>query len=255
MSKFPLSVVIITFNEEENIGRTLESIAENASEIIIVDSGSLDKTIRIAEKFGAKIFSEEWKGYIQQKNSALEKCNEEWILSLDADEVVSNDLKNAIEKQLKNPDADGYIIKRKTHYLSKLLNHAWQPDWKLRLVKKSSLPKWQGTDVHESLSISGTTKKIDGCLIHYSYKDIKHHYNKTIEYAKQSAQSYFDKGKKFHFLNLLFNPPIAFMRLYIINLGFLDGFRGFLAGFSSYVYTFLKYVFLWELWNKNKLGN
>ena len=251
MTKLPLSVAIITINEEENIGRTLESMADIASEIIIIDSGSTDNTLKIVEKYGAKIFSETWKGHIGQKNSALDKCSQKWLLSLDADEVVSDELKTQIISAITNPICDGYILNRKTFYLGKLLKHAWQPDKKIRLVKKSANPVWKGLNPHDELHIDGESKLLKGYLVHYSYKDIKHHFNKTIDYARQSARSYFDKGKKFHLYNLLLNPIIAFIRLYIINLGFLDGFRGILAGFSSYVYTFLKYVFLWELWNKN----
>lgn len=252
MPKLPLSVALITFNEEQNIGRTLESIAEIASEIIIVDSGSTDDTIKVAEHFEAMIYSEYWKGHIEQKNSALAKCTHDWILSLDADEVVSDELKKDIIKAITNPKSEGYYIIRKTFYLGKLLKHAWQPDKKLRLVKRSTNPIWKGLNPHDELYIDGESSLLKGFLIHYSYKDIKHHFNKTIDYARQSAQSYYENGKKFHILNLLMNPPIAFLRLYVINLGFLDGFRGLLAGFSSYVYTFLKYVFLWEFWNKNK---
>ncbi len=251
MKKLSLSVPIITFNEEDNIGKTLESIALIASEIIIVDSGSTDKTLEIAGKYGACIFSEKWKGHIGQKNSAIEKCSEEWILSLDADEPVSEELRTEIFDAISNPEYDGYIINRKTFYTGRLLNHAWQPDRKLRLVRRNTNPVWKGLNPHDELHIEGKTSLLKGFIIHYSYRDIKHHFNKTVDYARQSAQSYSENGRKFHFINLLFNPPVAFIRLYIIHLGFLDGFRGLLAGFSSYVYTFLKYVFLWEA-QKNK---
>ena len=124
LNKLPLCVAIITFNEEENIARTLESIADIASEVIIVDSNSSDRTVAIAKEFGAEIFIEGWKGHIKQKNSALIKCNQPWILSLDADEVVSPELKLAIIEKIINSEADGYYINRKTHYLGKLMNHS-----------------------------------------------------------------------------------------------------------------------------------
>jgi glycosyltransferase involved in cell wall biosynthesis len=247
MQKLPLSVAIITNNEEDNIGRTLESIADIASEIIIVDSGSTDDTLKIAEKYGCKIFKEEWKGYARQKNSALQKVSEPWILCLDADEEVTPELKSAIAEKISNPDADGYLLKRKTFYLGKLLNHSWQPDWKLRLFKRDSEPSWKGDIIHEGLEINGRVKKIDGFLIHYSFRNLKHHFDKTNDYARQSAMAYYEKGKNFHLINLLLNPPIAFIKIYLINLGFLDGLRGLLASMSHFLYTFLKYAFLWEI--------
>ncbi|MGA2296040.1 MAG: glycosyltransferase family 2 protein [FCB group bacterium] len=250
--RLPLSVAIITHNEEDNIGRTLESIAGLASQIIIIDSNSLDRTIEIAKGFNAEVFIEDWKGFVEQKNSALNKCNQEWILCLDADEVVSEELKESIIKAIQNPIADGYLINRKTVYLGKLLKHAWQPDWNLRLVKKDCNPHWVGGLVHEHLEIDGKMEKISGCLYHYSYKNLKHHFLKTIDYARVSAESYHKDGRKFSVFNLLFNPVIAWLRLYIINLGFLDGVRGFIAAISSCVYTFLKYAFLYEIDKKEK---
>jgi glycosyltransferase involved in cell wall biosynthesis len=261
--KLPLSVAIITFNEEANIARTLESIVDITSEVIIVDSNSTDKTTEIAKKFGANIFTEEWKGHIKQKNSALIKCNQPWILSLDADEVVSQELKQKIIEIIKDSESDsinptlkngvhrdkpaGYFINRKTHYLGKIMNYSWQPDWNLRLVQKTSSPVWQGLDPHDELIINGKTARLNGDLVHYSYKDLKHHFIKTVEYAKISAKSYYQNGKKFRYRYLLLNPWIAFIKLYILHRGFLDGSRGIIAGFSTFMGTFLKYAFLLEL--------
>jgi glycosyltransferase involved in cell wall biosynthesis len=244
--KLPLSVSIITYNEESNIGRTVESVSDIASEIVIVDSNSTDNTPEIARIYGAKLYTEEWKGFAEQKNSCLKKCTQDWILCLDADELVSDELKNSIINEISNPQANGYQIKRQTFYLGKLLKYAWQPDLNLRLVQKTSNPLWIGNIVHESLQIEGQIKKLNGTLIHFSYNNLKHHFNKTVEYARISAQSYSELGKNFHFYNLIINPILAWFRLYIINKGFLDGTRGFIAAASSFVYTFLKYAFLFE---------
>jgi len=249
--KLPLSVCLITYNEEKNIARTLKPIQDFAEEIIIVDSFSQDATCNIAKEFGAKIFNEEWKGFVDQKNSALEKCNQEWILMLDADEVVSDELRSSIISILKSPKADAYYINRKTHYLGKLMNYAWQPDWNLRLTKRSAKPIWKGDMVHESLSIVGTTSKIKGEIIHYSYANIKHHFEKTIRYAEISSQSYYEHGKKATLLNILLNPLYAFIRIYFLRKGALDGVRGFIAAISSAFGTFLKYAFLWEKEHKS----
>jgi glycosyltransferase involved in cell wall biosynthesis len=248
--KLPLSISMIAFNEERNIGRTLDSVAGIARQIVVVDSHSTDKTRTIARELGAEVYEEDWKGHVDQKNSALEKCTQPWALMLDADEVASPELRGCIVDAINNPSADGYLINRKTHYLGKLLRHAWQPDLNLRLVRRESNPKWQGLDPHDELKIEGRTEKLGGYLIHYSYRDLKHHFEKTIDYARISAKSYYEKGRKFSIFNLLINPAINFTRLYFINLGFLDGLRGLAAGFSGYVYTFLKYLFLWEYQRK-----
>lgn len=246
MEKLPLSVAIISYNEEKNIARTLQSIQDIATEIIIVDSFSKDKTVDIAKEYNVKVFSEEWKGHIQQKNSALEKCSEKWILSLDADEVLSNELRQNIFEAITNEKNDGYFINRKTHYLGKLMNYGWQPDKKLRLVKRSSNPVWEGLNPHDFLTIDGKTSFLKGDLIHYSYRNLRHHLQKTVDYAEISANVYFNNGRKATLSKLILNPLFAFFKIYFYQSGFLDGFRGFLAGFSSLLGTFLKYSFLWE---------
>jgi len=250
--KLPLSVVLISYNEEDNIERTLEAVKDIASEIIVVDSGSTDKTVEIARHFGAKVFIEKWKGYREQKNSALKKASQEWILSLDCDEVVSEELKKSIIGALKKPEADGYILKRKTIYLGKPLNYAWQPDERLRLVKKSSNPRWEGGDIHEYLVIDGKTKVLDGYLYHYTYRDLKDHFSKVVTYSKLSAEDLWKNGKKFSFHKLLLNPSASFIREYFLKRGFLDGIRGLLVAVSATFYTFLKYAYLWEMEEKRK---
>ena len=250
MDKLPLSVALISYNEEENITRTLKSVQDIASEIIIVDSGSTDKTVDIARSYGAKIFIEKWKGYKDQKNSALEKCSQEWILFLDCDEVVSKELKESIIEEIKNPTADGYLINRRTVYLGKPLKHAWQPDWKLRLVKKSSNPRWEGGEIHEFLVIDGKIKKLKGVLFHYSYKDIKDHFTKVVNYSYLSAVDLHKKGKKFRISRLFINPVSAFVKEYFLKRGFLDGIRGFIVAVSAANYTFLKYLYLWDMERK-----
>lgn len=251
-NKIDLSVAIITFNEEERLEKTLKSISDIASEIIVIDSLSQDKTVEIAKKYGAKVFLEEWKGFVEQKNSLTSKCSQSFILYLDADEVISNELKQEIIKAVKEPKYDGYFLKRKTHYLGKLLNYAWQKDERLRLVKKDAEPLWKGEIVHEELFINGKTSLLNGCIIHYSYKNIKDHFTKTINYAYLSAKSYYIKGKKPAVTKLIFSPVFSFFKLYFLKRGFLDGVQGLIAGFSAYVYVFLKYAFLWEMYLNNK---
>tara|TARA_Y100000031_G_scaffold149585_1_gene187650 strand:- start:330 stop:1100 length:771 start_codon:yes stop_codon:yes gene_type:complete len=249
--KLPLSVSLISYNEESSIARTLNSIKDIASEIIVVDSHSTDKTREIAESYGAKVFKEDWKGHIDQKNSALEKCTQEWIFSLDCDEVVSEELKNSIIEMKKKPDAEGFFINRKTYYMGRFLKHVWQPDWKLRIVKKSTNPRWGGYNPHDTLKINGSLKKLKGYIYHYSYKNVEDHFYRTVKYAKLSAQSYYDEGRKFKWHKPILNPISAFTKIFIIQRGFLDGYRGLFIAASSFIYTFLKYVFLWEIERNN----
>ena len=248
--RLPLSVAIITYNEEEDLPKTLESVKDIASEIIIVDSHSTDKTREIAKSFGAKVYEEDWKGFGEQKNSAIEKCTQPWILSLDADEVVSPELKKSIIEAIKNPKYDCYEVNRKNFYAGKYIEHVWFPEWRVRLFKKGK-GKFKG-EIHETLECEGRKGKLNGVLYHYPYKNLEEHYIKSIKYAKISAEVEFKKGKKFKIHQLLLNPSWAFFKMYILKKGFLDGIRGFSIA-KSYSYAkFLKYLFLWELEEKNK---
>jgi len=248
MERLPLSVALISLNEEDNIGRTLESIRDIALEIVVVDSHSTDKTREIAHRYGAVVYEEDWKGHIDQKNSALEKCTQEYILSLDCDEVVSDDLKQSIINAVQNQQADGFYVNRKTYYVGSFLEHTWQPEWRLRLIRKSSHPKWGGYDPHDSLFIDGKAKKLTGGdLYHYSYKDVEDHYNRALTYSKLVSQAYRTMGKRFRTYNLIFNPCIAFIKTYFLKLGFLDGIRGLSVSVSEAFSTFLKYLYLWEI--------
>lgn len=248
--KLPLSVALISYNEEDNIGKTLSAVKDIASEIIIVDSGSTDRTIEIARSFGAKVFIEEWKGYREQKNSALKKCSQEWILFLDCDEIVSQKLKKEIIKAIEESKYDGYLINRKTVYIGKPLNYAWQPDWNLRLVKKSANPRWKGGNIHEYLKIDGKISKLHGYLYHYSYRNIKEHFSKVTNYSYIAAVDMFKKGKKFKLYKIFLNPFVSFIREYFLKKGFLDGIRGLIIAVSATYYSFLKYIYLWELEQK-----
>lgn len=250
--KLPLSVSIISNNEEKNIGRTLECIAAIASEIIVVDSHSTDKTRDIAASVGAKVFEEDWKGHVGQKNSALGKCTQPWILMLDCDEVVNDELRQSIIDAVENGSCDSYYLNRKTFYLGKLLHHAWQPDWNLRLARRSANPVWKGRDPHDKLLAEGKKGRLDGYAIHYSYSGIEDHFNRTVRYAAISAQSKFDAKNKFSPMKLLLNPAIAFFRGYFLKGAFRDGIRGLIAAFSSALGTFLKYALLWDLYRKSR---
>ncbi len=251
--KVPLSVAIITYNVEDIIGRCLESVKDIAEEIIVVDSHSTDKTREIAESYGAKVYIEEWKGYSEQKNSALKKCSKEWVLFLDADEVVSEELKRSIVEELKNPQAEGYLINRRTYFMGDFLRYVWQPEWRLRLVKRNANPRWEG-EIHEVLKINGRVKKLKGDILHYTYRSLRHKFSKGIEFAYIDAVSKFKKGKRASYTDILFRPFWNFFKLFFLKKGFLEGKRGLIIALSSFIYTAFKYSFLYELEMKEKKG-
>ncbi len=255
MDRLPLSVAIITYNEEDVIGRTLEAVKDIASEIVVVDSHSTDRTREIAKSYGAKVYVEEWKGYAGQKNSALKKCTQEWILFLDADEVVSEELKESIRRELRNPKADGYMINRRTYYMGRLLKYTWQPEWRLFLVRRNVNPRWIG-EPHAKLTIESTNvSKIRGDLLHYPYGSFWEHMQKTYKYARIGALEYRKSGKKPRVYNVVFNPLWAFLKTYVVRGGIFDGVPGLIASCMTMIYTFFKYALLYDLELKDKYGN
>lgn len=246
MKKLPLSIAVITKNEEENLKKLLPIISKYALQIVIVDSFSTDKTKDIAKLYTNYFIENSWNGFIEQKNLALSYCIYDWILSLDADEIPDDNLWKSIREVIENNQTGAYYLKRFTFYLGKLMKYSWQPDLQLRFFHKSTNAKWVGDYVHEKLIVNSAPKKLKGKLIHYSFKNIEHHLSKTIEYAKLGALSLRRKSKKVYKYNLIINPIFAFLKMYFLNLGCLDGWRGFIASFSSLIGTFLKYSFYYE---------
>lgn len=247
-----LSVAIITLNEEENLPRSLAPLAGLADEIIVLDSGSTDRTLEIARAAGAKIFQEPWPGHVAQKNSALDKCSGQWILSLDADEVLSPELVDEIRAALErdDPAVNGYEINRRTFYLGRLLKYAWQPDFKLRLVRRAQKPLWTGLNPHDRLTVQGRSARLSAHLIHYSYKDFNAHMETTRNFARIGAQSYYDKGRRAKSADLIIRPPFQLFKRLILKRAFLDGVPGILAAISGAAHSYMKFAFLWELQNK-----
>lgn len=251
MTKLDLSVALIVKDEEDRLPSTLKAIRDIASEIILVDSGSTDNTIEIAQNFGAKIYFHPWEGFAAQKNYLTELCTCNWILFLDADEVITDKLREEIIKTVELNKNFGYEINRKVFYLGKILNYSWQKNYRLRLVRKDQSPKWIGSRVHEELTITQPTKQLKNYLIHFSYRDITDHFARTVSYAKLSALDYYEREKKSSIIKILLKPVFAFLRNYFFKLGFLDGFPGLIASISSSVYSFLKYSILYDLQKNN----
>lgn len=244
-----LSAVIIAYNEEEKIGLCLDSLATVADEIIVVDSHSTDRTVEICQAKGASVVSQEFLGYIEQKNFALDKANYEFVLSLDADEVLSEKLIDSIKKIKSNPTHYAYKFNRLTNFCGQWIKHGgWYPDTKLRLWKKD-LGKWAGTNPHDKVVLSAKTdvKKLDGDLLHYSIDSIEQHIEQIQKFTTIAAQAMHEKGRKSSLFNIIFNPTFKFIRDYLIRMGFLDGFYGYVIAKNSAFAKYLKYLKLYQL--------
>jgi glycosyltransferase involved in cell wall biosynthesis len=250
-----LSVAIISYNEEDRIGRCIEGVQAIADEIIIVDSHSSDNTPSVAEAMGAKVFTENWQGFVEQKNFALSKCTGEWILNLDCDEVVTPPLSKSIRGAIDTNTHPRYRLRRKSVYLGKTLDHSWQPDLQTRLVRADASPRWTGEYVHERLISEGSCGVLEGFLLHYSYRDLQDHFHRLIRYSRLSAKSMQHRGRRFSLSKWLLHPPFAFCKKLILKRGILDGYHGVLVAASSALAVFLKYAFLWEMRQNMRSGN
>ena len=242
-----ISVAIITKNEEENIRDCLGSV-QWADEIVVVDSGSTDGTLEISRKCGARVFQEEWKGYAAQKNSAIDKTRNEWILSLDADERVSAELHREIEARLgADPAADGFYIARKNYFSDHWIRHCgWYPDFNLRLFRKSR-GRFEERTVHEKVKIQGRTEKLKAPLIHRTYRSLSDFLERMDLYSTLAAQEMKRQGRKVRPTDLFLRPSLTFLQMYILQAGFLEGDRGFLLCRLYSFYTFTKYTKLREM--------
>jgi glycosyltransferase involved in cell wall biosynthesis len=241
-----VSVVIITLNEEKMIGKVIDSLFDLSDDIIVVDSGSKDDTVKIAESKGVKVIFNKWKGYSYQKNFGNAQCKHDWILSLDADELLSDELRVEIGQKLKGPLNVSYEINRKTFYMGKLMDYMWQPDFKVRLFNTKNNPVWKGEFVHEFIEVEGSVIRLKNSIIHYSYDDLGDHFTKLVSYSRLASLELRRKGKRAKVSSLLINPISKFISHYVIKRGFMDGYRGLIAAWTSFTYTFLKYAFLFE---------
>ena len=249
-----LSVGIITFNEENRIGKTIDAIKGIADEIIVVDSESRDRTVEIAKFKGAKVFVEKWKGYGPQKNSVLEKCCGEWILLLDADEVVSPELKEKIKMIINssNPSSEVYKIKLRNIAFGRKIKFGGWDDYVIRLWKNGKV-KISNREVHEKYQTKEKIEKINELIIHYTYDSIEEFLEKLNRYTSQSAKEYIKNKKNPSFIKIYSKMLFRFVKMYILQLGFLDGYEGYLLAKYSSIYTMTKYTKLREAYY-NTLG-
>lgn len=237
-----ISACIISFNEEKKIEDCLKSLQGVVDEIIVIDSLSTDRTKEIAEKYTDKIFDQKFLGHIEQKNLAIEKASYDWILSLDCDERLTDELKKSILK-VKNAlhEADAYKMARKTFYVYRWLNYCWYPDHKIRLFNKNTA-HWGGTNPHDHVELSGSNvTTLKGDILHYSFDSISEHIRTLDSFTEIGADEIIRKNKKVSMLSPWTHGIWTFLKLYLFKRGFMDGYAGLVVAVLSGMHAFVKY--------------
>ncbi len=246
-----LSVAIISHNSERLISKCIKSVIDISDDIVVVDSFSEDRTPQIAESLGARVIKREFRDFYEQKNFAVSLCKNEWVLSLDSDEIVSEELRNEIAKKIdfKNIKYSGFLIRRRNIYLGKTV-HVWS-NYVPRLFRKSRA-MWKGEIVHESVEIQGKIGKLKGDIIHYTYSSCKEHFAKTLNFGEKSAIKKYLQGERGYRIKLLITPFWEFFKHFILKMGFTDGTRGLIISYSAMIDRIIRYSLLWE---KNEIRN
>jgi glycosyltransferase involved in cell wall biosynthesis len=249
MNQIPLTVVVITKNEEANITRCLTSVLGWVDEVVVYDSGSVDQTVQVASKLGAHIVSGEWVGFGPTKKKATLLAKNDWILSLDADEEVSLDLKNEIQQKFSSLDSESaYALPRKSFFLRKWILHGgWYPDRQVRLFNQK-YSMWNQDLIHEKVQAK-SVENLKNCLNHYVFKNLSHQVTTNDRYSTLQAQKMFDDGKKMNWFHFMTKPTVKFIECYFLKLGFLDGYAGYVIARSAAYSVFLKWAKLKELWD------
>ena len=243
-----VSACIVTLNEENNIRDCLESV-KWTDEIVVIDALSSDRTVEICREYTKTVIQRPWPGHIAQKNYALSAATHDWVMCLDADERISQELREEILRELQDQSArwDGFHIPRQTFYLGRWIKHGgWYPDHELRLFRRSK-GQWGRVDPHDRVQLDGRAKFLKSPMLHYTYRDIAHHLALMNEYTDISAREKHRGGIRFPLLHMLINPMVKFMKTFLIQRGFLDGIPGFVVAVTGSFYVFLKYAKLWEM--------
>lgn len=242
-----LSAIVITKNEEKHIAECLRTIGF-ADEIIVMDSGSEDETEAIARSFTPHVYSTEWKGYAGTKLAALDRCKGEWVFWIDADERVTDDLKEEIGRAISEPtDCIAFRMPRKAYFLGRWIAHSgWYPGYVVRLFRKDHV-SFGDERVHEKLHVHGRVGTFRYPLLHFTDDSIEHYFDKFNVYTTLAALDLKDRGRRFHLIDLFGHSLNTFFRMYIWRRGFLDGVQGFILAVFSACYVFTKYAKLWEL--------
>jgi glycosyltransferase involved in cell wall biosynthesis len=249
-----ISVVIITLNEEKIISKCLAKL-KFADEIIVIDSGSKDKTVEICEKFGALVFYNKFEGYGLQKQFAVSKTKNDWVLALDADEILTDELIYEIPKAINESkeDIEAYLIKRQHVFLNKKFKYGYESRrYFLRLFDKTK-GNFNSNVVHEKVSVFGKTQKLKGSFLHYSYESLEDYFTKFNSYTSLYAKSKSKKNKKYSFIEIVLKTIFVFLKIYVLDLNFLNGTEGFFWAYYSSVYTMTKCLKVDEFSFLNKI--
>jgi len=248
----PISAAIITRNEATNIARAIRSL-DCADEILVVDSGSTDETVKIAAELGARTVTHPWEGFAAQNNFAVREASHDWILSLDADEELNDEARAAIRQWKRStPRAGAYRFARRARYLGRWILHSgWYPDWKIRLFHRDKA-RWTGEYVHESVVADSPAETLSGEIFHYTCDSLADHRKRIEFYTGLAAQEMFARGERASLTRRLLAPPWVFLHTYFFRLGVLDGIPGFLIAWMAARYVRRKYVKLAELQASNK---
>lgn len=248
MSRPKLSVFILTFNEKDKITDCLESV-KWADEIVVMDSFSTDGTVEICKKYTDRIVQSKFEGFGKLRNDALAACANDWILSIDADERCTEELKNEVLALLeKGPDADAYHVPRKSHFMGKWIKHCgWYPDYRQPQFFNKKKMKYTMQLVHETFELDGRLSYLKGHALQFPFLNLEAYLRKMERYSSLRAEEMLKAGKKFRLHNVIINPLAMFFRMYIAKLGFLDGVTGLILSLLYANYTLIKYVKLWEL--------
>lgn len=249
-----VSAFIITLNEEHNLSDCLQSISF-CDEVIVVDSGSTDRTVEIAKEFGAKVVFNKFEGYVEQKRFGLTQVSNGWVLNVDADERVDDTLRESIQKVLADPRPQVepcYLVNRVVYFLGRWWrNGGWYPEYRLRFFHKDSV-RWGGKNPHEKVIPHGKELKLNGELQHFTYDSIGEQVATLSKFARLSAEQDYASGKSFSAMKLILSPLARFTKFFFIKKGFLEGTAGFVVALNEAYYSFLKAAFLWEKHFKNK---
>ncbi len=247
MSPVQISAVIITFNEERNIGRCLASLEGIVDDIVVLDSFSTDRTEQICLEKGVRFIQHAFDGHIEQKNRALGLACFDHVLSLDADEALSPELQHSLLHTKAHWTADGYTMNRLTNYCGQWIRHSgWYPDRKLRLFDRR-LGHWGGTNPHDRVEMKATAQQLNGDLLHFSYYSVAEHLGRARKYADIAAHAMHKQGKKSSWVQIMFSPIFKFLRNYLLKGGFLDGKAGFTICRIAALETYWKYAQLKSL--------
>lgn len=250
--KLPISSFLVCKNEEVHIGACLESLSF-CDEIVVVDSFSTDNTVEICKKYNVRLMQREWPGYKLQKEFACNQTTHDWVLFMDADEVVSPELREEILSLMNNPQSEvlqkysAFRVKRAMFFLGKWWRKGgWYPEHRIRFFKRNAV-EWIGKDPHENLRVEGEIGDLEGEIYHYSYDDIPDQVQKLASHAFLRAKFDFESGKKVNFEMLFIRPILRFLKFYFVKKGYKEGMPGLIVALFESFYTYMKYARLWEL--------